>query len=106
MANQRNDADSIVRQALTSINDNNLSPNIFNFNFNTYNNCYNSNPNVSESESEKDEEFTAEIEISNNQEPVQGPRQTTGVRTTTRSAVVPISSGSSTKISATEFKKL
>ena len=97
MANQRNDADSIVRQALSSINDSNLSPNIFNFNFNTYNNCYNSMPNVSESESEKDEEFTAEIEISDNQEPVQGTRQTTGIRTTTRSAVVPISLGSSTE---------
>jgi len=70
---------------------------IFNFNFNTYNNCYNSMPNVSESESEKDEEFTAEIEISNNQEPVQESRQTTGIRTTTRSAVVPISLGSSTE---------
>ena len=32
---------------------------------------------VSESESEKDEEFTAEIEISDNQEPVQESRQTT-----------------------------
>ena len=81
--------DSIVRQALSSINDSNLSPNIFNFNFNTYNNCYNSMPNVSESESEKDEEFTAEIEISDNQEPVQESRQTTGIRTP-RSAVVPI----------------
>ena len=103
MSNQRNDADSIVSQALESIRDSNLAPNIFNFNFNTYTNCYNSEKdarvNDLESTNIVNEDITAEIEISEgnnlsntseNNLPVR-----TGVQTTTRSAIVPISINSS-----------
>ena len=103
MSNQRNDADSIVSQALESIRDSNLAPNIFNFNFNTYTNCYNSEKDASvndlESRNIVNEDITAEIEISEgnnlsntseNNLPVR-----TGVQTTTRSAIVPISINSS-----------
>ena len=103
MSNQRNDADSIVSQALESIRDSNLAPNIFNFNFNTYTNCYNSEKdarvNDLESRNIVNDDITAEIEISEgnnlsntseNNLPVR-----TGVQTTTRSAIVPISINSS-----------
>tara|TARA_B100001741_G_scaffold303459_1_gene293616 strand:+ start:46 stop:738 length:693 start_codon:yes stop_codon:yes gene_type:complete len=113
MSNQRNDADSIVSQALNSIPNSNSSSNVFNFHFNTYTNCYNSSLNsdtnhtepLGDSGTESDtttsnEEITAEIEIrENNNISSQTintlPRR--GVQTTTRSAIVPISMNSSTE---------
>jgi len=108
MSNQRNDADSIVSQALNSIRESNSAPNVFNFNFNTYNNCYNSSlhsgSNHTESVAESDtmtnnEEIIADIEITentnNSSEPINNSAPVRGVQTTTRSAIVPISMNSS-----------
>ena len=115
MSNQRNDADSIVSQALNRIQESNSAPNVFNFNFNTYTNCYNSSLNsnanhtepLADSGEESDimannEEITAEIEITENNTNISPetlnnilPRR--GVQTTTRSAIVPISMNSSSE---------
>lgn len=114
MSNQRNDADSIVSQALESIRDSNLAPNIFNFNFNTYTNCYNSTResganNLEIEDTRRNQDITAEIEITedNTISTDQGNTPTRrGVQTTTRSAIVPISINSSAEDISTRLQEV